>query len=158
MKQIILLIILVLFGHISFGQDSLTINKYNLDKDCNQGGQQEMNVCYGKAMEKLSKIMQTKYECLINYLDNRIKYYYSIKDTSSFFEYKKMKLFISTSQTIWEELQIENASFYKSGGGTITPMLVSESLIMDLKDRLMRLDDFIEEIGQGDDTEVLKCK
>ena len=48
--------------------------------------------------------------------------------------------------------------FGRLGGGTITPMYVAQSLIKDEKDRLIWLDSIIEEEGQGDETEVLKCE
>jgi hypothetical protein len=51
-----------------------------------------------------------------------------------------------------------NASYYESGGGTITPMLSAQSIIKDFRDRLEWLDNLIEEEGQGNQAKVLKCK
>lgn len=139
------------------GQNSQTIEKYNLDQNCyDESGQQEINICYLKAAEKLSEILQTKYDCIMAFLDNRIMDY-SNKDTIMVTYYSKMKQNIISSQEIWDKLKKENALFY-DGGGTITPMLIGQSLIRDIKDRLSRLDDYIEYIGQGNDDKILKCE
>jgi uncharacterized protein YecT (DUF1311 family) len=157
MTRTILLISLLFQLLQSHGQTCQTSPKYNLDENCSEGGQQNMNYCFSKAVDTLKKIMNVKYTCITRFLDSKIKYY-SKNDTSQVSDYKKMKRIIISSQKIWVKLQAENVSFYEGGGGTITPMLVAQSLIMDLKDRLRRLDEFIKEIGQGDDSAVLNCK
>ncbi len=139
-------------------QDSISYDKYNFDKDCYNGGQQEVNYCLSNVSVKLSKIVQNKYECLIAYFDLKIKKYSSSKDTSIVADYIKEKQFLISSQVTWRKLADENASFWEIGGGTITPMYVAQSLIKDEKDRLIWLDSIIEEEGQGDETEVLKCE
>ncbi|MCX6269700.1 MAG: hypothetical protein NTU44_00485 [Bacteroidetes bacterium] len=157
MTRIVLIVILSLSSLWAFTQDPQPNDKYNCDKNCNTGGQQDMNFCLSKAQEKLSKIMQIKYECLIGFFDAKINYF-ARKDSLIASDYLRMKKRIISSQFTWEKLKKENADFYKDGGGTITPMLIIQSLIKDLKDRLKWLDDVIEELGQGDESEVLKCE
>jgi len=159
MKSIIFIITFLLQCFWVLGQNSHAIDKYNFDKDCDQGGQQNINVCYTKAEEKLSKIMEIKYECVTAYFDIQIKKYSSsIADTSIVANYIKEKQFLISSQTAWRKLADENARFLEIGGGTITPMYVAKSLIKDIKDRLKWLDGVIEEEGQGNEIKVLKCK
>ena len=139
-------------------QDSISNDKYNFDKDCYNGGQQDVNYCLSNVSDTLSKIVQLKYECLIAYFDLKIKKHSFSKDTSIVADYIKEKQFLVSSQITWRKLADENASFWEIGGGTITPMYVAQSLIKDEKDRLIWLDSIIVEEGQGDETEVLKCE
>lgn len=163
----ILIFLFLLVGNNVFAQSndikeakySQAINKYNLDKDCGDGGQQEINFCLSIAEKKILNILQVKYDCLIAYCDGQIsKYSISAKDSSILTDLKKQKQLLISSQTAWRKLADENASFWEIGGGTITPMYVAQSFIKDIKDRLIWLDDIIEEEGQGNVKEVLKCK
>jgi uncharacterized protein YecT (DUF1311 family) len=139
-------------------QQSQSNEKYNFDKDCGDGGQQDINYCLSEAEKKLIKILQIKYECLIAYFDKEIKEYSSsVKDRSILVDLKQEKQFLISSQIAWRKLADENASFWGLGGGTQMPMYVAESLIKDTKDRLKWLDNVIEE-GQGPVNEVLNCE
>ncbi len=158
MKKLLLIISLLLQSIILISQDSITIDKYNFDKDCYDGAQQEINYCLSNVSKKLSEIVQKKFECLVSYFDLKINEYSFSKDTSLVADYIKEKQFLTSSQLAWEKLAEENASFWEIGGGTITPMYVAISLIKDKKDRLIWLDSIIEEEGQGDVIVVLKCE
>ncbi len=136
-----------------------TIDNYNLDKYCYQGGQQEINFCLNEVDKKLSDILQVKYGCLVSYYESEInKYSTSINDTLILTDLKKQKQFLISSQTAWRKLTKANALFWSTGGGTITPMHVAQSSIKDIKDRLLWLDSIIEEEGQGNVRQVLSCK
>lgn len=134
------------------------IDKYDVDNNCDEGGQQEMNYCLSEAEKKLLKIMLTKYKCLIAYFDSQINEYASPKDSAILADVLKQKKYLISSQKAWKKLADQNAAYWNIGGGTITPMYVAQSFIKDIKDRLYWLDNIIEEEGQGDEVEVLKCQ
>lgn len=154
-----LLISLVFFlqSILIFSQNSETKDKYNLDNNCYEGTQQDINYCLSKLELKLSKDIQIKYDCIIAYFDLKIKYY-TERDTSIATDYIKMKKSITESQATWGKLKMENASFYTGDDGSETPMFIGQSLIKDDLDRLKWMDNLIEEEGQGNETEILKCK
>jgi hypothetical protein len=152
------LILLFLFQSILMnGQTEMKNDKYNFDKDCFDGDQQDINICYSKAITKFSKVMEKKYNCIISYFDTQIKYY-SNNDKEIESEYAKMKAKLISSQNTWEKLKEQNSDFYDGGGGTETPMLIGQSIVKDYKDRLTWLDNLIEEEGQGNEMELLKCE
>jgi uncharacterized protein YecT (DUF1311 family) len=160
MIRILLILIISLPFKLILGQESLKIDKYNLDSACySMDGQQDVNYCLFEAKNKLSKIMQIKFDCLIAYFDFEIiKYSSSIEDTSIVADYIQEKQLLISSQNDWSKLTEDNARFWGIGGGSISPMYVAESLIKDIKDRLKWLDDIIEEEGQGNVIEVLRCE
>jgi uncharacterized protein YecT (DUF1311 family) len=143
MKKI-LLIVVVLRSFGCIGQNINTNEKYNLDKDCKQGKQQDMNVCMANALNQLNTIMLAKYDCIVSSMDTLIKIY-SVKDTAFASTYRKMKTAIVNSQENFDKMEMQNANFYTYfyEGGSILPMLYASSKIQDIKDRLKRLDDFI---------------
>ena len=62
-----------------------------------------------------------------------------------------------SSQETWRVLKKQNAEFWSDGGGSVTNQYIAESVIKDCKDRLVWLDNVIEEAGQGQ-TDILKCE
>lgn len=157
-----ILIIFFSFGPFSFcyGQINNQFDKYNFDTACNDGNlsQQEINICIGKVLEKLNKVMGNK--CL--YLESSIDSL--IKDTTNnskdrIADYKRIKSILISSQIAWERLEENNSEFYKTfyGQGTELPMYYGLSKIQDIKDRLKRIDDFIETLGQEKES-LIKCK
>jgi uncharacterized protein YecT (DUF1311 family) len=103
--------------------------------------------------------MEKKYNCIITYFNSQIKYY-SSNDNDNQAQYIKMKADLVSSQATWEKLKNQNSDFYSRGkdSGTETPMLISQSIVKDYKDRLMWLDNLIEQEGQGNETQLLKCE
>lgn len=151
------LIVLFLFRSILvLGQTESPNEKYNFDKGCGDGNQQEINICLYNAAIKLSKIAEEKYNCIIAYLDSEIKN--SKDDPETEAQYAKMKASLISSQATWKKLKEQNSDFYNSNNGTETPMLMSQSNIKDYKDRLAWLDNLIEQEGQGNKIEILKCE
>ena len=158
-KQLLLIIIISFWSFcLCYGQANNQTDKYNFDKDCNEGNlnQQEINICLGKALDNLNKIMSEKYKCLISSLDTAIKIY-SINDTALASTYKRLKKIVVNSQTSWEKLENQNVSLYLSyyNEGTDRPMFYAMSKIQDVKDRLRRLDDFVDTLEQD---RIINCK
>ena len=151
----ILSIIFALQSFLIFGQTKQQNDKYNFDKDCGDGSQQAINICLYEATTKLSKIVEKKYNCIIAYLDTEIKKSKNNNEIEA--QYVKMKVSLISSQATWKKLKEQNSDFYNVSDGTETPMLVSQSIIKDYKDRLIWLDNLIEVEGQGG-TRILKCE
>jgi len=131
--------------------------KYELDKKCYSLGQQQpLNACLSEKAEKLRKIVEEKYNCILNYLQKEIEN--CAKEKCEDLEYyTKHKNDLVSSQKAWRTLREKNSEFWSGGGGTITNQYIAESLIKDCKDRLTWLDNVIEEAGQGQ-TDILKCE
>ncbi|RDC66158.1 lysozyme inhibitor LprI family protein [Adhaeribacter pallidiroseus] len=143
-------------NEIITNQKAQLLDRYNFDDDCGNGAQQDINICLGKAIEKLEKLLFDKYRCLISSLDMAIQKN-SLEDKQQASEYKKIKKAIITSQKTFEKLKKQNTIFYLSyyREGTERPMFFGLSKIQDLKDRLNRLDDYLETLEQDN---VIKCK
>lgn len=153
------LIVLFLFQSIlMLAQTQPKNDKYNFDKDCGDRNQSDMNICLYNATTKLSKIVENKYNCIVTYLDAEIKDSENYPDPEIQAQYIKMKAVLIASQATWENLKKLNSDFYNVNDGTETPMLVSQSIIKDYKDRLAWLDNLIEQEGQGNNVGILKCE
>lgn len=143
------------FNYDALCQDTTQVDSYFIQVDnyfqyergCDTGGQQWTNICLIEAEKKLSGLIDKKYNCIISYLDSRIALKSNNKEALE--ELKQEKESVVESQKTWGKLSKENQSYYKNGGGTMTPMLLAESLINDDKDRLRKLDDIIEDLAQG---------
>ena len=149
------LLCLLVFPPMLFGQGNFIQkdNYYWYEKGCDTIYQQQpMNVCLIEAEKQLSKLVQQKYDCIISYLNVQIA---SKTDKEEVKYLKRERESVAQSQKTWEKLEGENEAYYVGGGGTMTPMEEALSLIDDDKDRLRRLDDIIEDLGQGNDG--LKC-
>lgn len=131
--------------------------KYELDEECYLlEEQQNLNACLSEKAEKLKKIVEEKYNCILNYLQKEIEECKKEKCKDLDY-YKKHKNDLISSQEIWRVLKKQNAEFWSDGGGSITNQYIAESVIKDCKDRLVWLDNVIEEDGQGQ-TDILKCE
>lgn len=156
MKPVLVLLFLIQ-SIIAFGQTEETqTKKYDFDKDCGDGTQTEMNICYYEATVELSKVMKKKYDCIMAYFDSEIKANSDDPETQAY--YIKNKKDLALSQATWEKLKEQDGEFYNGGGGTETPMLISQSIIKDYKDRLSWLDNLIEVEGQGNNNPLMKCE
>ncbi|MEO8516927.1 MAG: lysozyme inhibitor LprI family protein [Flavobacterium sp.] len=152
----ILLVLFFFYNILMFSQTESQNNKYDFDKKCGDGNQQSINICLSNAITKLSEVMDKKYNYIVAYLNTQIKSYTGDKEIQA--AYIKMKANLVTSQATWRKLKDQNAEFYSGGGGTETPMLIGQSIIKDYKDRLIWLDNLIEEEGQGNETKILKSE
>ncbi len=125
--------------------------------DCyEQDGQQNVNYCLSVLVSDLELIMKTKFDCIIRYYDNKIEEYSRNKKDSLIIAdltYQKSSLLLS--QENWRKLSDSNSNYWDSGGGTISGQYVAESLIKDIKDRMLFLDNIISEENQG--TEGIDC-
>lgn len=157
MKQSLILL-LFLQSLIAFGQNEQTqTDKYNFDKECHEADTQtDVNICLYEASVKLSKVVKKKYDCIMAYFESEIKSNSDNPEIQSYFIKNKKDL--ALSQSTWEKLKEQNGEFYNGGGGTETPMLISQSIIKDYKDRLAWLDNLIEEEGQGKNNPLMKCE
>jgi hypothetical protein len=125
---------------------------YVYEKGCDTGGQQDVNRCLSIASTRLSELVNFKYNCIISYLENKIREYsISKKDSEIAGPYKREKESLVLSEVTWNTLVKQNLLYYKGAGGTMTPMLESLSLIDDCKDRLRTLDEIEGDLGQGED-------
>jgi hypothetical protein len=131
--------------------------KYELDKKCYLLEQQQpLNACLSEKADKLKKIVEEKYNCILNYLQKEIEECAKEKCDDKDY-YTKHKNDLISSQETWRVLKKQNAQFWSDGGGSITNQYIAESVIKDCKDRLVWLDNVIEEAGQGQ-TDILKCE
>jgi uncharacterized protein YecT (DUF1311 family) len=148
-----------LFLIITVGNAQIKKSKYDLDKKCYslEQQQQPLNACLAETVTKLEKIVEIKYNCILNYLQSEIEDCSTSKCEDLEYYIKNKNDFIN-SQKAWVNLKDKNAAFWSGGGGTITNQYIAESIIKDCKDRLVWLDNIIEEEGQGNETRILKCE
>jgi uncharacterized protein YecT (DUF1311 family) len=113
--------------------------------------QAELNDCTYKELLLLHSIMNTKLDCIINYLDDQKNESKAISDSTMESYYVNMEILINTSQDEWFELMSTNASFYIQfyQYGSMAPFAKNTSAIKDVLDRISRLNDFIEILSQG---------
>lgn len=121
-----------------------------------QDGQQNVNYCLSVIVNELEVILQTKFECILQYYDNEIeRSSRNKKDSQIVTNIKNQKRSLKLSQKHWKKMQDANSEYWNLGGGTISGQYVAESLIKDLKDRILFLDNIISEESQG--TKGLDC-
>src|ERR1035437_5725735 len=118
MIRIIFILISAFNCLLTFGQETSKFNTYNIDSVCDTvDGQQNVNYCLGEAQKKLNKIMQTKFECLVDYYNSEIiEYSISKNDSSIAIDLKNKRQFLISSQTYWRKFSEDNASFWEIGG------------------------------------------
>ena len=154
MRHLITIFILLV---ITVGNAQIKKSKYDLDKKCYSLDQQPLNSCLAETGTKLEKIIEKKYNCILNYLLSEIEDC-STSKCEDLEYYKKNRNDLISSQKAWVTLKNKNAEFWSGGGGTFTNQYIAESIIKDCKDRLEWLDNIIEEEGQGNHVEILKCE
>jgi len=131
--------------------------KYEIDKRCySLGQQQSLNACLSEKAEKLEQIVEEKYSCILNYLQKEIEACAKEK-CEDLNEYTEHKNNLIGSQETWRVLKKQNAKFWSDGSGSVANQYIAESIIKDCKDRLVWLDNVIEEEVQGQ-TAIIKCE
>jgi uncharacterized protein YecT (DUF1311 family) len=155
LKIILVLSLSFFFQQDVYSQDSTIFKQkdiyYVYEIGCDTARtQQDINVCFAKALNKLTDITNKKYNCIVSYLDSEINQYSKqIKDSSYARMLIRMKTSVIESQGIWGKLKDANELYYKGDRGTMTPLLEATSIIEDLKNRLRKLDYIIEDLEQG---------
>lgn len=118
----------------------------------------DLNECTYKQYQKLDSIILYKNDCISKFIEKQIKNFEKDYDTASIYYYKKVLTSVKNSQEKWNELMRANLDFYNYYyySGSISSMEINLSGIKDAKDRISRLDDFIETLEQGNEKKICK--
>jgi hypothetical protein len=88
-----------------------TESKYNIDEDCYSLEQQQtLNACIAEKAEELKKIVEEKYNCILNYLQKEIEECAKEKCDDLDY-YKKHKNDLINSQETWQKKKRKNYIF-----------------------------------------------
>ena len=118
----------------------------------------DLNDCSYRQFLKLDSIINGKFDCINNYLVEQILKSENTNDSTMVKYYKNIEFLLNKSQDSWIELLNANLDFYYGiyKGGSIYPFARNSSAIIDAKDRIRRLDDFIVTLSQGNNENICK--
>ncbi|HSY60946.1 MAG TPA: lysozyme inhibitor LprI family protein [Cytophaga sp.] len=119
--------------------------------------QSEMNRCTALKSKMVDSVVDLKYNCLLQVLQNDFKKSMLEKDTLQADYYKGLIVAVEVSQKNYLALSKANRFFYNNlyEGGSVRSMMVNLSSIADGIDRLKKLDGFFQDFI-GDDRKVCK--
>lgn len=130
------------------------------DDECSYGTQVEMNMCmYNKSL-KLDSIIEARTQCLIQLMElqRTDTLDANIYDINEYIN--GIQLSLRESDSLWQKLKLSNAKLYHFyyEGGSAENYFLRLSHVRDAEERIRKLDDFFEILGQGSYTEIQKCK
>lgn len=152
-KAFIVIFLCITFNCLGIAQR----NDYNFDLPCDTlTTQTEMNFCTYKKFQIIDSLINQKYNCILFYLDSSLSVYANDQEMKIY--YSDIINSVKLSQSKWTDMFMANASIYGNfyKGGSMSSMVANLSAITDGQDRLRKLDEILELMGQ--DIEIINCR
>lgn len=115
--------------------------------DCYDGSQAEMNMCSYNEYRYYNSLLTVRFKETTDQIKTDMESYKDMLTESEVEIYEQQISSLERSQEAWLKFREENASVlsYQYYGGSIEPLMVNTQRIRDTKERLMFLDDLLEE-------------